>query len=312
MPLCWVFERKKGTVCRAGLDRRVQSKCLVAELLSREQKVAHNVVVSFLLHQIKPFFFFFSGRPAAPEPMQAGEMRRLQREVKKKKETKITKTKKKIQYISTRHFNTPGATERMKSGAFWSVTNNAKRVNCWASSTPNLSQNCLQQSQRLMVSSDRLRERLRQVYCPRSSSRVNTCTHSLVFVRFNYKSEKIQAACEWFVEEQNWRLQRQKSQTSARTESHLNTREERRYCIWLPTCFSAFGNPALINRLHCGMKLLFQAIMVHTVHRGVEVRGCSGGVFSLHRNEAVVCCSSWPLILKQVHTAWESSTFRAI
>lgn len=60
MPLCWVFERKKGTVCRAGLDRRVQSKCLVAELLSREQKVAHNVVVSFLLHQIETSFFFFS------------------------------------------------------------------------------------------------------------------------------------------------------------------------------------------------------------------------------------------------------------
>lgn len=64
MPLCLVFERKEGTVCRAGLDRRVQSKCFVAELLSREQKVAHIVVVSFPLHQIKTFFFFFfSGRP---------------------------------------------------------------------------------------------------------------------------------------------------------------------------------------------------------------------------------------------------------
>lgn len=62
MPLCLVFDRKKGTVCRAGLDRRVQSKCFVAELLSREQKVAHIVVVSFPLHQIKTFFFF-SGRP---------------------------------------------------------------------------------------------------------------------------------------------------------------------------------------------------------------------------------------------------------
>lgn len=82
MPLCLVFERKKGTVCRAGLDRRVQSKCFVAELLSREQKVAHIVVVSFPLHQIKTFFFLWEAGPAAPEPMQAGEMRRLQLRVK--------------------------------------------------------------------------------------------------------------------------------------------------------------------------------------------------------------------------------------
>lgn len=84
MPLCLVFERKEGTVCRAGLDRRVQSKCFVAELLSREQKVAHIVVVSFPLHQIKTFFFFFflwEAGPAAPEPKQAGEMRRLQLQV---------------------------------------------------------------------------------------------------------------------------------------------------------------------------------------------------------------------------------------
>lgn len=89
MPLCLVFDRKKGTVCRAGLDRRVQSKCFVAELLSREQKVAHIVVVSFPLHQIKTFFFLlWEARPAAPEPMQASEMRRLQLQVKKKKRQK--------------------------------------------------------------------------------------------------------------------------------------------------------------------------------------------------------------------------------
>lgn len=70
-----LLRERKGTVCRAGLDTRVQSKCLVAELLSWEQKVAHIVVVSFPLHQIKTFFFFllWEAGPAAPEPMQAGE-----------------------------------------------------------------------------------------------------------------------------------------------------------------------------------------------------------------------------------------------
>lgn len=72
MPLCLVFQRKKGTVCRAGLERRVQLKCFVAELLSREQKVAHTVVVSFLLHQIK-IFFVLEAELAAPEAMQASK-----------------------------------------------------------------------------------------------------------------------------------------------------------------------------------------------------------------------------------------------
>lgn len=121
MPLCLVFEGKKGTVCRAGLDRRVQLKCLVAELLSGEQKVAHIVVVSFPLHQIKPLFFFslWEAGPAAPEPMQAGEVRRLQLQVKKKK--------KKIWYFSTRRFETPAAIDRVKSGVLWSAANNAER-----------------------------------------------------------------------------------------------------------------------------------------------------------------------------------------
>lgn len=182
MPLCRVFERKKGTVCRAGLDRRVQSKCLVAELLSREQKVAHNVVVSFLLHQIETLFFFFSfslGGLQLLNPCRRVKWNVCSGKLKKKQNLKqkdINKRKEKIQYISTPHFNTPGATDRMTSGAFWSVKNNAKRVKCWVWSTPNLSQNCLQDSQRLMGSSDILRERLRHVYSPRSSCCFNTST----------------------------------------------------------------------------------------------------------------------------------------
>lgn len=89
MPLCSVFQRKKGTVCRAGLHRRVQSKCFVAELLSREQKVAHIVVVSFPLHQIKTFFFLWEAGPAAPEARQAHEIRCLQLQVEKKKKKNL-------------------------------------------------------------------------------------------------------------------------------------------------------------------------------------------------------------------------------
>lgn len=73
MPLCLVLEKKKkGTVCRAGLHRRVQSKCFVAELLSGEQKVAHIVVVSFPLHQIEIFFFLFLGGRACSSWTHAG------------------------------------------------------------------------------------------------------------------------------------------------------------------------------------------------------------------------------------------------
>lgn len=90
MPLC--LERKKGTVCRAGLDTRVQTKCFVAELLSREQKVARTVAVSFPLHQTDPFFSRPSGRPSLQllNPCTRGEMRRPQLQVtgKNKKEKK--------------------------------------------------------------------------------------------------------------------------------------------------------------------------------------------------------------------------------
>lgn len=85
-----LLRERKGTVCRAGLDTRVQSKCLVAELLSWEQKVAHIVVVSFPLHQIKTFFFFllWEAGPAAPEPMQAGENETSAAASKKQNKTK--------------------------------------------------------------------------------------------------------------------------------------------------------------------------------------------------------------------------------
>lgn len=57
---------------KEGTLDRVQSKCLVAELLSREQSVACSVVVSFPLHQIKIFFSTRLGGRVHGSSAQAG------------------------------------------------------------------------------------------------------------------------------------------------------------------------------------------------------------------------------------------------
>ena len=122
-----LLRERKGTVCRAGLDRRVQSKCLVAELLSREQKVAHIVVVSFPLHQIKTFFFCFSGRPGPQllNPCRRVKMRRLQLQV-KKKQTKST-TKKKESGVSVLDILKHQQQQTEQNLVFlWSRTNKAE------------------------------------------------------------------------------------------------------------------------------------------------------------------------------------------
>lgn len=86
IPLCLLFDRKKGTVCRAGLDRRVQSKCLVAELLEGAESSAHCCGF-FSVTSDKNLFLVWEATPAAPEPMQAGEMKRLQLHEEKKKKS---------------------------------------------------------------------------------------------------------------------------------------------------------------------------------------------------------------------------------
>lgn len=163
MPLCLVFEGKKGTVCRAGLDRRVQSKCFVAELLSREQKVARIVAVSFLLHQINLLFFLFlwEAEPAAPAPMHVG------------RNEMSTAAGISVQDI-LKHQNK----DMMKSGALWSVTNNAL-------STPNLSLSQSSCLKRLKGRWGRLSEKPRQV----------SMIHD--------KSEETKVAAEYLVEGQS-------------------------------------------------------------------------------------------------------------
>lgn len=233
MPLCLVFERKKGTVCRAGLDRRVQSKCFVAELLSREQKVAHIVVVSFPLHQIKIFFFLFLGGRACSSWTHAGGWSETSAAARGKNKTK----QKNKSGISVHDISRPVATDTTTSGVLCSVTDIAEQFIAKLCPHPTfprvVSKQLPSKAHTKLWQTER--EKHRQVYCPWTSCHVNTSTYSLVFVHINYKSEKIRAAGEWRTE----LMQRQKSKPQA--ESYLNSGEEQRYCIWLPTCFSPFG-----------------------------------------------------------------------
>lgn len=265
MPLCLVFERKEGTVCRAGLDRRVQSKCFVAELLSREQKVAHIVVVSFPLHQIKTFFFFFFfslGGRACSSWTHAGGWNETSAAAKKKKKK-----------ILAFQYSTFWNTSSNRQNEVWCFVVSDKQcwaVYCQALSTPNQT-SCFQPSQRLMGSSDGLRGKHRQVYCPRPSCHVNTSTYSLVCVHINYTSEKIQVAGEYLAEGQNWCKGRRANLSQDRV---LSERRGGTEILYLTPCMlQPVWKTALINWLHRGMKLLFEEIMVHTAQHSVELKG---------------------------------------
>lgn len=148
IPLCLLFDRKKGTVCRAGLDRRVQSKCLVAELLEGAESSAHCCGF-FSVTSDKNLFLVWEATPAAPEPMQAGEMKRLQ-----------LHEEKKINLVCWD--STPAATHRMKSGVLWSATNNAERYIVHAQPSQQWFQSH-KRSLKLMGGCDRLRKKHHRV-----------------------------------------------------------------------------------------------------------------------------------------------------
>lgn len=77
------------------------------------------------------------------------------------------KTKQKTIWYSCTGKETPVATDRMKSGALWSATNNAEQFIVHTQPLPQwFETNCCQRSERLMESSGRLREKHQQVYCP--------------------------------------------------------------------------------------------------------------------------------------------------
>lgn len=242
MPLCLVFEGKKGTVCEAGLHRRVQLKCFVAELLSREQKVAHIVVVSFPLHQIKTFFSV--GGWACSSWTHAGgwnEMSAAACKVKNKTE-KQKKRQNQMWYFSTKHQ--------------WQQTQ-------WNLAFCGLRQTILNSSLSSIANT--------QTFFPFPTLRAVALSDlrgswggltdwGRSFVRYTVHdqpamSAKARILClvsGLITSLRRWKLlvntllkdttdAKAEEQPSARTESYLSTREEQRYCIWLPTCFSPFG-----------------------------------------------------------------------
>lgn len=139
---------------------------MVAELLLREQKVAHIVVVSFPLHQIKKL-----GALQLLNPMQAGEIRCLQ-------------LARKNRCFSTRRFETPAAADGMNSGVFV-VSDEQCRVVLLSSFVHARPFPKRLPSKAHVGSSDRLRCEVHD----------HTSTYS-VFVHINYKSEQIQVAGE--------------------------------------------------------------------------------------------------------------------
>lgn len=114
---------------RHSLQSRIRQKSSVEVLgcwtpLKGAESSAHCCGFFSVTSDKNLFFFLWEAGPAAPEPMQAGELRRLQLQVKEK--TKQNK-KNQIWHFSTRHFETPAATDGTKWGALWSATNNAER-----------------------------------------------------------------------------------------------------------------------------------------------------------------------------------------
>lgn len=90
----------------------------------------------------------------------------------------------------------------------------------------------------------------------------------------NFKSQKTQVAGEYLVEA----VQRKKSEPQLGPSLIWASEGKRRYCIWL-CMLQPIWKTALINRLHCGMKLLFEVIMVRTVQQHVEPVQMRGFLF---------------------------------
>lgn len=130
-----------------------------------------------------------------------------------------------------------------------------------------------QSSQRLKGGCDRLMEKPRQVSCSQSSCHVYA--HFLFFVCINYKSEKV--AGEYLVKRQNWCKGGTANLSQGRVLSERRGGTEIPYLT--PRMLQPVWKTALINWLHCGMNLLFEAIVVRTVQHRVELGDTPDGLF---------------------------------
>lgn len=151
--------------------------------------------------------------------------------------------------------STPAATHRIKSGVLWSATNNAERFMVHAQLSPQWFQSH-KRSLKLIGSCDRPKKK---------HHRVKRLTTSLR--RFKLL---------------------QKSKPEPGPSLYLEHQGGEQILYLTPRMLQHAWKTALINWLHCGMKLLVEGDKtVRTGQHSVEVGGCSDGVFSSHRNEAV-------------------------
>lgn len=281
---------------RHSLQSRIRQKSSVEVLccwtpLKGAESSAHCCGF-FTVTSLKDLSIFFSGRPGLQllNPCRQVKMRRLQLQGKEKQENKN------IWYFSPRHFETPAATDPTTSGVFVVGDKQCGAVYCQALSTPKGFPQWFQSS----------------CFVSKAHGKAPTDWGSGI-VRCTDRDHPVmstQAPILWCLSILITSLRRvellvneaQKWCRGRRAKLRPSLIWTLRYCIWLPTCFSLVGETVPISWLYCGMKLLFETIMVRPVQHQVELRGCSDGAFHYTKNKAIVCCWSWSLVLTRLYS----------
>lgn len=244
MPLCLVWEKERHSL-QSRIRHRSSDEVLCCWTPLEGAESSAHCCGFFSVTSDRPFFFSSpSGRPSLQllNPCTRGEMRRPQLQVTGKNE------KEKKSPFSTRH-------------RFWITSTRLIKPAVLRSSVVKLSMpdlfRCVWKA---------------RVLTPTARDLCNKST----FLQ-NFQSQKTQVAGEYLVEA----VQRKKSEPQPGPSLIWASEGKRRYCIWL-CMLQPIWKTALINRLHCGMKLLFEVIMVRTVSSDV--------VFSFFSTQKWSCC----------------------
>lgn len=243
---------------RHSLQSRIRQKSSVEVLCCRTplkgaESSAHCCGF-FSVTSDKDFFFLWEAGPAAPEPMQVGEMRCLQLQGKK---TKQNKKQPGIHVLERKH---------QLQQTEWSLVLCGQRQTMPNSllSTPNLYHSGLKP----IAVSDRNVSWKALAGWGKSTSRCTVHDHpamstQALILHINNKSKKIQVAGE-YLEGRNWCKGRRANLTQGRV---LSRWEGTEILYLIPRMLLSVWKTAPINWLHCGMKLLFEATMVRTVQQ---------------------------------------------
>lgn len=244
MPLCLVWEKERHSL-QSRIRHRSSDEVLCYWTPLEGAESSAHCCGFFSVTSDRPFFFFLSLReaePAAPEPMHEGWNEKTTAASNRKKR------KRKKSPFSTRH-------------RFWITSTRLIKPAVLRSSVIKLSMpdlfRCVWKA---------------RVLTPTARDLCNKST----FLQ-NFQSQKTQVAGEYLVEA----VQRKKSEPQPGPSLIWASEGKRRYCIWL-CMLQPIWKTALINRLHCGMKLLFEVIMVRTVSSDV--------VFSFFSTQKWSCC----------------------